>query len=89
MEVCEGYDAGRVGFDQMVCPPCFALLCSGRVCYFCTFAESVNVIFSYDSVEDGSVSILTPHTAFEDPTTPEGTPLRESIELRALVFYDD
>ncbi|THU97678.1 hypothetical protein K435DRAFT_777869 [Dendrothele bispora CBS 962.96] len=24
-----------------------------------------------------------------DPTTPEGVPKRESIELRALVFYDD
>jgi len=43
---------------------------------------------SFDSVEDGSVALFTPHTGFQDPTTPEGTPLRESIELRALVFYD-
>jgi len=41
-----------------------------------------------DSVQDGSVAVFTPHTAFEDPTTPKGTPPRESIELRALVFYD-
>lgn len=43
---------------------------------------------SFDSIQDGSVAIFTPHTGFEDPTTPEGTPPRESIELRALVFYD-
>jgi len=43
---------------------------------------------SFDSVVDGSVALFTPHTGFQDPTTPEGTPLRESIELRALVFYD-
>ncbi len=43
---------------------------------------------SFDSVQDGSVAILTPHTSFNDPTTPADAPLRESIELRALVFYD-
>lgn len=43
---------------------------------------------SYDSIEDGSVAVLTPHTSFVDPTTPPDAPLRESIELRALVFYD-
>ncbi|KAF8518958.1 hypothetical protein BU17DRAFT_66125 [Hysterangium stoloniferum] len=42
----------------------------------------------FDSKMDGSVAILTPHTAFVDPTTPKDAPLRESIELRALVFYD-
>ncbi|KAG1847352.1 hypothetical protein DFJ58DRAFT_747055 [Suillus subalutaceus] len=41
-----------------------------------------------DSIQDGSVARLTPHTGFQDPNTPEGTPPRESIELRALVFYD-
>ncbi|KAK1226330.1 hypothetical protein PQX77_010694 [Marasmius sp. AFHP31] len=49
--------------------------------------EDVVLIKCYDSVEDGSVAVLTPHTAFEDPTTPEDAPKRESIELRALVFY--
>ncbi|KAJ7653258.1 hypothetical protein DFH06DRAFT_1270177 [Mycena polygramma] len=34
------------------------------------------------------VALFTPHTAFSDPATPEGAPPRESIELRALVFYD-
>ena len=31
---------------------------------------------------------LTPHTAFIDPLTPEGTKGRESIEVRCLVFYE-
>ncbi|KAK1226891.1 hypothetical protein PQX77_010107 [Marasmius sp. AFHP31] len=51
--------------------------------------EELILIKCYDSIEDGSVAVLTPHTAFEDPTTPAGTPPRESIELRALVFYDN
>ncbi|TDL17573.1 hypothetical protein BD410DRAFT_729826 [Rickenella mellea] len=46
------------------------------------------LIKCFDSIQDGSVAILTPHTAFTDPSTPEDAPLRESIELRALVFYD-
>ncbi|KAK0191638.1 hypothetical protein F5146DRAFT_1049700 [Armillaria mellea] len=41
-----------------------------------------------ESLQDGSVALYTPHTAFADPTTPEGTLLRQSIEIRALVFYD-
>ncbi|KAG7088134.1 hypothetical protein E1B28_012157 [Marasmius oreades] len=49
--------------------------------------EDVVLIKCYDSIEDGSVAQFTPHTAFQDPTTPEGAPLRQSIELRALVFY--
>ncbi|KAH0826053.1 hypothetical protein J3R83DRAFT_7339 [Lanmaoa asiatica] len=46
------------------------------------------LIKCFDSVQDGSVAILAPHTAFQDPNSPEGAPLRESIEIRALVFYD-
>ncbi|KAG1781262.1 hypothetical protein EV702DRAFT_652289 [Suillus placidus] len=46
------------------------------------------LIKCFDSIQDGSVARLTPHTGFQDPNTPEGTPARESIELRALVFYD-
>ncbi|KAI0310447.1 hypothetical protein OF83DRAFT_1070509 [Amylostereum chailletii] len=46
------------------------------------------LIKCFDSVQDGSVAIMTPHTAFEDPTSPPDAPKRESIELRALVFYD-
>jgi len=46
------------------------------------------LIKCFDSVQDVSVARLTPHTAFQDPNTPEGAPFRESIEVRALVFYD-
>ncbi|KAI6038569.1 hypothetical protein EDC04DRAFT_2569785 [Pisolithus marmoratus] len=42
----------------------------------------------FDSVQDGSVAIMTPHTGFEDPKTPKDAPFRESIELRALLFYE-
>ena len=37
---------------------------------------------------DTSVAQFTPHTAFDDPTTPEGTPPRESIEFRTIAFFD-
>ncbi|TFK84967.1 hypothetical protein K466DRAFT_654481 [Polyporus arcularius HHB13444] len=50
--------------------------------------EEVVFIKCYDSKDDGATATFTPHTAFEDPTTPEDAPLRESIELRLLVFYD-
>jgi hypothetical protein len=40
----------------------------------------------YDSATDGRAR-FGPHTAFVDPTTPQGTAPRESIELRALVFH--
>ncbi|KAJ7100640.1 hypothetical protein B0H15DRAFT_456739 [Mycena belliarum] len=50
--------------------------------------EELVLIKCFDSLQDGSVALYTPHTAFQDPATPEGTPPRESIELRALVFYD-
>ncbi|KAM6503576.1 hypothetical protein JOM56_000519 [Amanita muscaria] len=50
--------------------------------------DELVLIKCFDSIQDGSVAIFTPHTAFKDPTTPEGAPRRQSIELRALVFYD-
>ncbi|TFK34703.1 hypothetical protein BDQ12DRAFT_689422 [Crucibulum laeve] len=50
--------------------------------------DEVVFIKCFDSIQDGSVAVFTPHTGFKDPTTPPDAPLRESIELRALVFYD-
>ena len=41
----------------------------------------------YDSAEDGRAR-FTAHTAFKDPATPPGAPPRESIEIRALVFFE-
>jgi hypothetical protein len=37
---------------------------------------------------DPAVARFTPHTAFEDPTTPAGTPPRQSIEFRTIAFFD-
>ncbi|KAF5342806.1 hypothetical protein D9758_013367 [Tetrapyrgos nigripes] len=49
--------------------------------------DDIVLIKCHDSRED--VARLTPHTAFEDPTTPPDALPRESIELRSLVFYDE
>ena len=46
------------------------------------------LIKCFDSKTDGRARRV-PHTAFEDPDTVEGTPARESIEVRALVFHPD
>ncbi|KAF9047036.1 hypothetical protein BDZ89DRAFT_1127103 [Hymenopellis radicata] len=35
------------------------------------------------------VAPYTPHTAFIDPSAPADAPKRESIEVRALLFYDE
>ena len=47
--------------------------------------EEALLLKCYDSAHDGTR--FGPHTAFVDPTTPPGAPLRESIELRTLVFH--
>jgi len=50
--------------------------------------EEIILIKCMDSITDGSVALCTPHTSFEDPSAPKDAKPRESIELRALVFYD-
>jgi hypothetical protein len=52
--------------------------------------ECVTHVFicSYDSSKDKDVAVFTPHTGFRDPSAPRDAPLRESVEVRALVFYD-
>lgn len=37
---------------------------------------------------EASMARFAPHTGFQDPTTPSGTPPRESIEFRTLAFFD-
>jgi len=37
---------------------------------------------------DPNVARFVPHCAFEDPTTPPGTPPRQSIEFRTIAFFD-
>ncbi|MBF6571606.1 MAG: methyltransferase [Candidatus Binataceae bacterium] len=42
----------------------------------------------FDSMRDGRAR-FTAHTAFDDPSAPPNPPARESIEVRALVFFAD
>ncbi|GAA6013936.1 hypothetical protein JCM10207_000177 [Rhodosporidiobolus poonsookiae] len=46
------------------------------------------VVFKiYDSLDAPGLAQLTPHSAFVNPSAPVGAPPRQSIEIRALVFY--
>ncbi|KAG0640046.1 hypothetical protein HOY80DRAFT_885307 [Tuber brumale] len=47
--------------------------------------DEVILIKCFDTKTDRAR--VTPHTAFKDPTSPENPRLRESIEIRALVFH--
>jgi hypothetical protein len=49
--------------------------------------NEVLLIKGFDSMEDGRAR-FTAHAAFEDSTAPAIAPARESIEARALVFYE-
>lgn len=49
--------------------------------------EEALLIKGYDSADDGRARFSL-HTAFDDPTTPASAAPRESIEVRALVFFD-
>ena len=56
--------------------------------YFPKMKRNEAIIFKvYDSETDGRAR-FTPHTSFEDPTTPKSAMPRESIEVRALVFFN-
>jgi hypothetical protein len=46
------------------------------------------LIKCFDSARDGR-SRFSLHTGFDDPTTPADAAARESIETRALLFFDD
>jgi hypothetical protein len=55
--------------------------------YFPAMAiDEALILKCFDSSADGRAR-FTAHTAFDDPTTPSDAPARESIEIRALVFY--
>lgn len=52
--------------------------------------DEVIVFKNFDSAAgERGIAAVAPHTAFDDPTTPDDAPLRESIELRAFAFFDD
>jgi hypothetical protein len=48
--------------------------------------NEVILLNCYDSKDDGR-ACFTAHTSFEDPTSPHNAAPRESIEVRALVFW--
>ena len=55
--------------------------------YFPRMRRDEAIVFKvYDSQKDGRAR-FTPHTSFEDPSTPAGAPPRQSIEARALAFF--
>jgi hypothetical protein len=55
--------------------------------YFPEMRRDEALVFKvYDSATDGRAR-FTPHTSFEDPSTPPGAGPRQSIEARALAFF--
>ena len=55
--------------------------------YFPQMRRDEAIVFKvYDSLKDGRAR-FTPHTSFEDPSTPAGAAPRQSIEARALAFF--
>src|SRR3954464_8417894 len=55
--------------------------------YFPQMRRDEALVFKvYDSEKDGRAR-FTPHTSFEDRSTPPGAPARQSIEVRTLAFF--
>jgi len=48
--------------------------------------EEAMVFKVYDSAKDGRAR-FTPHTSFDDPSSPANAPARQSIEVRAFAFF--
>lgn len=55
-----------------------------------TRSPAVLLLKCWESLPDGKIGTITPHTAFHDERFfgKEGVELRESIEVRALVFHE-
>lgn len=49
-------------------------------------ADEAILLKCFDS-DESIAARFTPHTAFDDPAAPADRPPRESIEVRALVFF--
>ena len=54
----------------------------------CHDAEEAYVFTCFDSRTDGRAR-FTPHTAIKSPLTSPDAPPRKSIEIRALVFWEN
>ena len=60
---------------------------SHRWLYFPRMVPDETILIKcYDTRPD--LARFAPHSAFTDPTTPEGAPPRESIEIRTVAFFD-
>ena len=58
-----------------------------RWMYFPHQRRDEAIVFKvYDSAQDGRAR-FTPHTSFDDPSTPTDAPPRQSIEVRTLAFF--
>lgn len=49
--------------------------------------DEAYIFVNYDSRRDGRPR-FTPHAAIVDSSVPADAPIRESVETRALVFWD-
>ena len=58
-----------------------------RWTYFPRMRRDEAIVFKVYESETSGRARWTAHTSFEDPTTPEGAPPRESIEIRAFAFF--
>ncbi|MGE5217520.1 MAG: CmcJ/NvfI family oxidoreductase [Chloroflexota bacterium] len=57
--------------------------------YFPEMHRDEALVFKvYDSEKEGRAR-FTPHTSFADPNSPPGAPARQSIEVRALAFFEN
>ena len=55
--------------------------------YFPKMRRDEAIVFKVYDSDTSSRSRFTPHTSFEDPTTPPGAAPRQSIEARAFAFF--
>jgi hypothetical protein len=55
--------------------------------YFPRMTRDEVIVFKVFDTDPSAGVRFTAHSAFDDPTTPAGANIRESIEMRALVFY--
>ena len=58
-----------------------------RFFYFPQMTRDEAMVFKVFDTDPSAGTRFTAHTAFDDPTTPADAKGRESIEMRALVFY--
>ena len=78
-------DAGSTGFELY-----YKRHSPGEKWYYVNRMQQDEILMFkiYDSRTDGETARSCPHTAFSNPATEQDSP-RESMEIRALVFFED